>query len=308
MVILPISLISIIAIFIVLLILAISYFKKVPMTLAIILANLFVFMLSLVYTQDIINDLGFRPIYLSFDFLPQIYTLFTSMFVHGGFGHILSNMIVLFFMGLAFEHRVGSKKFLLIYILTGFSAAIFYSLFNLNSPIILIGASGAIFGILGAFAAAYPADKIIFPIPVFIVILARIPVWVAAVMFAALETFYFAFVVGDNIAHLAHIGGIISGVVISTAFLRKSRYQVKIEYEVEPGIKRRFDVSNLEILAKTQEERKILDRIKQEGIPEIREAWIDYFVRRANCPNCNERLSFDGKEIKCKKCGFRINL
>lgn len=307
MVILPVSLISIVAIIVALLILVISYFKKLSMTLALIIANLFVFVLSVFYSNEIISDLGFRPIYLSPDFIPQIYTLFTSMFVHGGFEHILVNMIVLFLIGLPFEHRIGGKKFLLIYIFTGFSATLFYSLFNLNSIIPLVGASGAVFGILGAFAAAYPTDKIIFPIPAFIMILARIPVWVAAMMFAALETFYFAFVVGDNIAHLAHIGGIISGVVISAIFLRKRKYKVKIDYKVESEKTGEFDVSKLEILVKNEEERKILDRIKQERIPEIREAWIDYFIKKTRCPNCNEKLSFDGKVVKCKKCGFRTN-
>jgi len=308
MVILPVSLVSIIAVFVILLTLAISYFKKLSMTLAIVIANLFVFVLSIFYTNEIINDLGFRPIYLSPDFFPQIYTLFTSKFVHGGFEHILGNMIVLFFMGLAFEHRVGGKKFFLIYLVTGFSATVFYSLFNLNSIIPLVGASGAIFGILGAFAATYPRDKIIFPIPMFIVILARIPVWVAAVMFAALETFYFAFVVGDNIAHLAHIGGLLSGVIISAFFLRKKAHRVKIEYRSRSETAKMFDISNLEVLVKTPEDKKILDRIKQEEIPEIKNAWIDYFIRKARCPNCNEKMLFNGKEIKCKKCGYKINL
>ncbi|DAC72101.1 MAG TPA: hypothetical protein DSN98_06845, partial [Thermoplasmata archaeon] len=99
------SLISLVAIAIMVGTIVIAYLRKISMTYAIIIANLFVFLVSLFYENQIIGELGFRPAYLSVEQIPQIYTLFTSMFVHSGFLHILGNMFVFFFMGIAFEQR-----------------------------------------------------------------------------------------------------------------------------------------------------------------------------------------------------------
>jgi membrane associated rhomboid family serine protease len=313
MVIFSLSWVSIVAILAIIATLVFSYLKKIPMTFAIILANLIVFMISLFYTKEIIGELGFRPIYFSFEFAPQLYTLFTSMFVHGGFSHILGNMIVFFFMGLAFEHRIGSRKFLLIYFITGLFAAVFYSIFNLNSTVLLIGASGAIFGILGAFATAYPKDRVIMPIPVGIVFLAHIPVWVAAVMFGALETFYFAFVVGDNVAHLAHIGGIVCGVIISVFLFRGDRIILTsstIEYQKPRSLQdiNLGSMSYLRDLAKTPEQKQILEKIESEAILEVKKAWVEYFLKKSKCPRCGGKLSLRDRNISCKECGFKIKL
>ena len=108
-VILPISLVSIIAICVIIGTLVIAYAKKLLITYALIFANFIVFVISAIF-PEVIYDLGFRPIYLSPEFIPQLYTLFTSMFIHGGFLHIIGNMMVFFFVGMAFEQRIGWKK------------------------------------------------------------------------------------------------------------------------------------------------------------------------------------------------------
>ena len=81
--------------------------------------------------------------------------------------------MVFFFVGMAFEQRIGWKKFLTIYLLTGVCGALTHSLLNLGSGIVLIGASGAIFGILGAFAFSYPRDEVVMPIPLGIIMVFR---------------------------------------------------------------------------------------------------------------------------------------
>ena len=134
----PISLISIIAICVIIGTLVIAYAKKLLITYALIFANFIVFVISVIF-PEVIYDLGFRPIYLSPEFIPQLYTLFTSMFIHGGFLHIIGNMMVFFFVGMAFEQRIGWKKFLTIYLLTGVFGALTHSLLNLGSGIVLIG-------------------------------------------------------------------------------------------------------------------------------------------------------------------------
>ena len=128
-----IPLLPLIAILIMIGTLVVAYWRKLMMTYAIIIANFLVFLLSIFYPNEIIGDLGFRPAYLSIDQLPQLYTLFTSMFVHSGFLHILGNMFVFFFMGVAFEQRIGRKKFLVIYLITGVCGALTHSALNMNS-------------------------------------------------------------------------------------------------------------------------------------------------------------------------------
>ena len=126
-VVLEIDLVSVLAIGIMIGSLVVAYVKKWMMTYALMVANFAVFVLSIIFYKQtflggvsvIIWDLGFRPIYLSIEYSPQIYTLFTSMFVHGGFAHIIGNMIIFFFLGMAFEQRIGAKKFLIIYLITG---------------------------------------------------------------------------------------------------------------------------------------------------------------------------------------------
>ena len=167
-VILPVGLASLIAICIIIGTLIFSYFKKWLMTYSLIIANFLVFIITMIFRNEIIYGfvngevyagLAFKPIYLSLNFIPQIYTLFTSMFIHGGFLHIIGNMLVFFFVGMAFENRVGWKKFLIIYLISGVCGTLTHSLLNLDSVIPLVGASGAIFGIMGAYAFSYPQDK-----------------------------------------------------------------------------------------------------------------------------------------------------
>jgi rhomboid protease GluP len=160
LVVFPIETVSIVAICIMIGALIVAYVKKWMMTYALIIANFVVFILTFIFQVQtlygnisvIVLDLGFSPVYLSFEYSPQLYTLFTSMFVHSGFLHIFGNMLIFFFIGMAFEQRVGWKKFLIIYLLTGICGALTHSLLNLGSSTVLVGASGAIFGIMGAFA------------------------------------------------------------------------------------------------------------------------------------------------------------
>ena len=96
------STVSIIAICVMVGSLIFAYFKKMPMTYALIFSNFIVFFITVIF-PEVVYEIGFSPVYLSFEFSPMLYTLFTSMFLHGGFAHIIGNMLVFFFIGLAFE-------------------------------------------------------------------------------------------------------------------------------------------------------------------------------------------------------------
>lgn len=319
-VVLPIGLISIIAICIMIGTLAVAYAKKWMMTYALIVANFIVFIITLIFQNEIIYGiqdgvfqyagLAFRPIYLSFEGSPQLYTLFTSMFIHSGFLHIIGNMLVFFFVGMAFEQRIGWKKFLIIYLLAGVCGTLAHSLLNLGSGVPLVGASGAIFGIMGAFAFSYPRDEVVMPIPLgFFMIIRRIKVIYAVLVFAVMETVIVMIGAQDSTAHFAHLGGLVGGVVLAAILLRNKKTHRKtgetIYYDSythqEP---RRIDFSVLQKLATTPKHKEMLGRIENETVPQVREIWLEHFLEKTKCPKCDNPLShFDGK-IWCENCDF----
>ena len=142
-IIITIDYISIVSICIMIGTLIVAYFKKWMMTYSLILANFIIFILTIIFQEEIIfgleyygfAGLAFRPIYFSIEYSPQIYTLFTSMFIHSGFAHIVGNMLVFFFVGMAFEQRIGRKNFLIIYLLAGMCGTLTHSLMNFGSVV-----------------------------------------------------------------------------------------------------------------------------------------------------------------------------
>ena len=308
-----INLLSLIAILIMIGTLVIAYWRKLMMTYAIIIANFLVFLLSIFYPNEIIVYLGFRPAYLSLDQLPQLYTLFASMFVHSGVLHILGNMFVFFFMGVAFEQRIGRKKFLVIYLITGICGAFTHSALNLGSWIPLVGASGAIFGILGAFAYAYPRDEVVMPVPLGIMFIMRIKVIYATILFAILETVVVIFSVQDSTAHFAHLGGLVSGVILAAVMIGKKAEKVKQSNSL--GSTRYMEIqksdvinfSHLAELVKTPELKKIYQHIEKENVLQVRDMWLDHFLEKATCPVCNKPLNHFERKIWCEQEHFQTD-
>ena len=139
------------------------------------------------------------------------WTPFTYMFVHGGFMHLLFNMLMLFFFGPPVEGRLGSDAFIRFYIACGLGGALLSFLFAFNHPV--VGASGAIMGMMVAFAMYWPDAQIwiwgIFPVPakVLVAILVLFDLW------PAILPFFGQGVAGDNIAHFAHLGGVVVAVL-----------------------------------------------------------------------------------------------
>jgi len=318
-VILPQNLISIIVMCIILGILIFAYLKKIMMTYALIIANFAAFIITLVFYNEIIYGisngvqyagLSFRAMYLSLDYFPQLYTLLSSMFLHGGFAHILGNMIVFLFMGMAFEQRIGWKNFLVIYLITGVCGALTHSLLNLGSATPLIGASGAIFGILGAFAYSYPRDEVVMPIPLgIIMVFRRIKVMYAALIFAAMETIIVMFFSGaqDNTAHFAHFGGLISGVFLAAFIIGKQgektkQYQATAVYSDLSTIpnKKKINFSTLRKLAITPELREALNHIENETVLQVRDIWLEHFLEKTTCSICGKPLSHSSRKIWCE--------
>lgn len=303
-----------------------AFVKKWTLTYVLITANIIVFILTLVSQsnfQDIssspvIQDLAFKTTYLSVEESPQLYTLFTSMFVHGGFLHLLGNMMVFFFVGSAFEERIGSKNLLIIYIVTGVCGALthaMYVMFTHTYPwelqISLVGASGAIFGIMGAFAFSYPRDEVIMPIPLFVImILRRIKVIYAVMIFAVIETVIVFLDVQDSTAHFAHLGGLISGFVLAAIILRGRKTHTdagRTVYYDSYNAQRpeKINFSELSKFANTPELNDMLNKIKNETVPQVRDIWLEHFFEKAVCPKCGKGLNHFNRRAWCDGCGFK---
>jgi membrane associated rhomboid family serine protease len=157
--------------------------------------------------------------------LPPLLSLFSSMFLHGGFGHIIGNMLYLWIFGDNVEDEMGHLSFLLFYLVCGAGAALFNIALSKGSVIPMIGASGAISGVLGAYLVRFPWAKIhvLFFVFVFIRVI-RLPallvlgVWFAMQLFNSLPAYGH---LGGGVAWFAHVGGFVMGVVIML-FLRKT--------------------------------------------------------------------------------------
>ena len=154
-------------------------------------------MANLVYEEVV-----FRPI----DLLVMPWTIITSMFAHGDFEHILFNMFALFMFGSVLEQRIGTNKFIFLYLMSGLLGSIGFMLFN--SPLdSALGASGAIYGIIGALVLLTPQLQVyIYFMPV--------PMWVAGPIYALIEIF--ALGKADSIAHSAHLLGFVAGLALAT--------------------------------------------------------------------------------------------
>lgn len=155
-----------------------------------------------------------------YDFFPiaEKWTLITYMFLHGGIMHLLGNMLFLWVFGDNIEDAMGHVRFLIFYLLCGVAAGLTHSFMAPNSDIPLIGASGAIAGVIGAYLMLHPK------VQVWVLVLGRIPLPVNAALaiFAwfAFQVFHIIYMEGGNTAWWAHIGGFIAGIIL-VLFMRR---------------------------------------------------------------------------------------
>ena len=150
----------------------------------------------------------------------QPYQFITYMFMHGGFSHILFNMLGLWMFGSEIEYRFGPKKFLIYYIACGLgAAALHFGLvyFNIGDPYPLLGASGAVFGLLVAYGMMFP-NNIIMPLFPPIPMKAKyfVMIYAGIELFSGIGRFS-----GDNVAHFAHLGGAITGFILIMIWKRR---------------------------------------------------------------------------------------
>jgi membrane associated rhomboid family serine protease len=209
--------------------------SRTPAVLALIALNAFVFLYQLSlgpYLSTFVATWGITPDTIN----DNLYSLLTSMFLHGGWLHILSNMLFLWVFGRNVEDRLGSRNFVILYLACGLAAAIIHVIANPYSRVPTIGASGAIAGIMGAYLIKFPKTDIdalfwlIFvwrmavPAPYFLIY------WFVIQFFSGIGSLSEVDYTGGGIAWFAHIGGFLAGMALIRLF-KDTRPAFKAWYE-----------------------------------------------------------------------------
>ena len=196
-----------------------SYSKPV-VTVLIIVVNILVFLY-----EFSLDDYSLNAFITQYGLVPDHFVLgniFTSMFLHGGWLHVLGNMWFLWIFGDNIEDILGHGKFLLFYLLCGVAAAVCQVLLNSDSRVPMVGASGAIAGVMGAYMVKFPRARILtLAFIIFFITTFEVPAWLMLIYW-----FFLQFVGGfesiassqysqvGGTAFFAHVGGFIAGIVL----------------------------------------------------------------------------------------------
>jgi rhomboid family protein len=189
-------------------------------TYGLVALNVLVFLLELANGDAFITKWSFVPARFLADPGRQLATIFTAMFMHAGWVHLLGNMLFLWIFGDNVEDRFGHSRYLIFYLLCGVLATFTQLAFTTHSDIPNLGASGAIAGVLGAYVLMFPEERIrvyvvgsIVPMPAW----AMIGLWIVIQLFSGIAGITTAAQTG-GVAYLAHIGGFASGLVLADLF------------------------------------------------------------------------------------------
>lgn len=181
--------------------------------------------------QLTLNQFELQQFILEYSFIPRLffedpignaYRLISSMFMHGSMAHILSNMFFLWVFADNIEDRLGHRRFVLFYVLGGVIATLAHGFFALRSPVPMIGASGAISAVLGAYIVLFPRQRVLTFIPPFFIF--WLPAWLYLGYWALLQFVEAAsgIVVGSQggVAWWAHVGGFVYGFLMIKTFTK----------------------------------------------------------------------------------------
>jgi membrane associated rhomboid family serine protease len=156
----------------------------------------------------------------SYDKIPFLSAL-SAMFLHAGWAHLLGNMLYLLIFGNNVEDRMGRLRYLLFYLACGLAATYGFALLSPNSVTPLLGASGAIAGVLGAYLVMYPRARVWSLVPFLFFIPLRLPAWLVLGMWFVLQWIYASgagLTAGAGVAYTAHVIGFLLGVVVAAVF------------------------------------------------------------------------------------------
>ncbi|MEW5806165.1 MAG: rhomboid family intramembrane serine protease [Acidobacteriota bacterium] len=204
-------------------------------TIAIIVSNVIVFGYEVLLPPELLENLLRRYAIIPYNLVhfsistqpsgfPNIFTLISSTFLHGGIWHIVGNMLFLWIFGNNVEDALGHFKFIFFYFISASVAGLSQSFTSPDSYIPVIGASGAVAGVLGAYFVLYPHARVVTLFWLFIFIrIVKVPALVFLALWFFLQVMYAG--MGGGIAWFAHIGGFIAGILmILPAWLRRKHF------------------------------------------------------------------------------------
>jgi|YNPMSStandDraft_2_1061718.scaffolds.fasta_scaffold00003_11 membrane associated rhomboid family serine protease len=189
--------------------------------------------------QTMMNEYELNQFIINYSFIPArflkdpityFYTLFTSIFLHGGFVHLIGNMLFLYVFGDNVEDALGHFRYIVFYFIGGIIAIFTQMFFSPDLSVPNIGASGAISAVIAAYMILFPGAKVLTVIPVFIFLYSiRLPaiiflgVWFILQFFSGVAQIYVGEI--NNVAYWAHIGGFVFGLIY--ALLGRNKYLKK---------------------------------------------------------------------------------
>jgi len=203
--------------------------KSFPaVNLAIIALNLFIYfkevtvepyrLNQIYYTFGLIPADVLNTVFTGAPLTPVLDNFITAMFIHGGWVHVLGNMLFLWVFGDNIEDRLGRWRYLLFYLAAGAAASLTHIMFNPTSTIPVIGASGAVAGVLGAYMITFPRSRILALVPIFIVFtLMEIPAVIFIALWFVIQLFNGVASLGGTanpVAWWAHVGGFLAGALL----------------------------------------------------------------------------------------------
>jgi membrane associated rhomboid family serine protease len=272
-----------------------SWYHKASIAMAMTLSLLFGYIVQLIWGW-VLEFSELNELYIRVLMIPVLvedgyfHTLITSGFLHSWNDplHVLGNIIIIALVGIPLEERLGRGKWLISYTIGLLGGSIAWTLANSGSYTPALGASGAAFGILGAYMCGWPDDEVYFPL----ILIRKWPVQFIALFYFGLEIYNAYRVYGlsevSHVAHIAHFGGFILAYA-ALPILKKG-----IEWE-----------GDVEITEITQENPfegvdNLVKRLLEEGDEkETRQAWLEEIADRAKCPVCEGDLHLKKMRIRC---------
>jgi membrane associated rhomboid family serine protease len=198
--------------------------RSFPVVTSVLIAlNVLMFLVELSGGDQFVQEWAFIPARFSADPMGQAVTIFTAMFMHGGWLHLFGNMLFLWIFGDNVEDRFGHLQFLIFYLLVGIAATLAQFAMAPHSSVPNVGASGAIAGVLGAYILMFPQSRVnvllgrqIVAMPALIVI----GLWIALQLFSEVGALASTDETSDvgGVAYMAHIGGFLAGFLLTFLF------------------------------------------------------------------------------------------
>jgi membrane associated rhomboid family serine protease len=313
--------------------LAAAVWRRYPMAYTMALLSIGVFVIQLgsgAMVRCRIEDIGFRSdcVVADLSFIApflfegqRLLTPFTYMFVHADLFHLAGNLFILLTAGPALEERIGSRNFVLIYLAAGLgAAAATVGLWQVGwfepraAGLVLpgqegggefspnVGASGAIFGVLTAFAVLYPREKLPMILPMMFFVFWMPAVTVLLLHLAINVVYLFGY---TNVAWWGHFGGFFVGLALAP-LLQRHLPARKVAEALQ------VDTEALRPVARSHMERSALRELERLRTPQTKddrllaEAWWEKFLHSAHCPTCGRKLEQKGKDLACPHGDFAV--